>query len=87
MCLVLKWFCAVNSNIKKKFCVYIFRIIAHSFDLEGYLLWFDTASVNKGVISAAVNCSHMHPVNPTLLTILTLRCLQLKFYFYYAAWL
>ena len=42
MCLVLKWFGAVNSNDKKKFSVYIFRIIAHLFDLEGYLLWFDT---------------------------------------------
>ena len=31
-----------NSNDKKKFSFYIFRIIAHLFDLEGYLLWFDT---------------------------------------------
>ena len=44
-----------------------------------------TESVNEGVISAGVNCSHMRPVNLTLLTLLTLRCLLLKFYFYYAA--
>ena len=43
-----------------------------------------TESVNEGVINAAVNCSHMRPVNLTLLTLLTLRCLQFKFYFYYA---
>ena len=44
-----------------------------------------TESVNEGVINAAVNCFHMRPVNLTLLTLLALRCLQLKFYFYYAA--
>ena len=41
-----------------------------------------TASVNEGVISAAVNCSHMRPVNPTLLTLVTLRCLQLIFFIF-----
>ena len=35
MCLVLEWF--------EKFNIYIFRIIAHLFDIEGYLLWFDTS--------------------------------------------
>ena len=44
-----------------------------------------TESVNEGVISAAVNCSHRRLVNLTLLTLLTSRYLQLKFYFYYAA--
>ena len=44
-----------------------------------------TESVNEGVINAAVNCSHMRQVDLTLLALLTLRCLQLKFYFYYAA--
>ena len=39
-----------------------------------------TESVNEGVISAAVNCSHMRLVNLTLLTLLTLRYLQLKFF-------
>ena len=44
-----------------------------------------TESVNESVINAAVNCCHMRPVNLTLITLLTLRCLQLNFYFYYAA--
>ena len=44
-----------------------------------------TGSVNKGVLSAAVNCTHRRLVNLTLLALLTLRYLQLKFYFYYAA--
>ena len=57
----------------EQFRLYIFRIIAHLFDLEGYLLWLimiiarRTESVDEGVINAAVNCSHMRPVNLTLL--------------------
>ena len=37
-----------------------------------------TKSVNEGLISAAVNCFHMRPANLTLLSLLALRCLQLK---------
>ena len=44
-----------------------------------------TERVNEGVISAGVNCSHMRPVNLKLLTLLTLRCLLITYYFYYAA--
>ena len=40
--LVLKWFGVVNTNDKEKFRVYVFRIIVHLFDLDGYFWGFDT---------------------------------------------
>ena len=93
MCLVLKWFGVVNSNDKQNSAfifsellhIYlIFRGIYCGLTLENIIMIIGrrTESVNEGVISAAVNCSHMRPVN---LTLLTLRCLQLKIYCYYAA--
>ena len=96
MCLVLKWFGVVNSNDKKNLAfifsellhIYlIFRGIYCGLTLENIIMIIGVnesvnESVNEGVISAAVNCSHMRPVN---LTLLTLRCLQLKNCCYYAA--
>ena len=85
MSLVLKWFGVVNSAFifSKLLPIYL---MGNNLIIMNIIMMIArrTESGNESVISAAINCSHMRPVSQTLLTLLTLRCLQF-FIYYYAA--